>query len=131
MQIFVNDTLVVNHASFDTNHFVFEKLVSWPSQIKIVVSNKNLSCDTQVDEQGKIVADKYIELKKVLVDRVESSIAYLNSPILDTGDNKINSCYWGFNGVVNLNFDQTDSFIWHLNQRSNPDKSYVVINTRI
>jgi hypothetical protein len=125
MQIFVDDMPTADYQGFKTDSLVVKQAVNWPAIMKIVVSNKNLSCDTKVDNNGTILEDKFIELTKIIVDRVDASTNYIKSIVLDTGEDKINSNYWGFNGTVNLCFDQSDSFTWHLQQRVEHDETYI------
>jgi hypothetical protein len=125
MQVFVDDVKMSNFDTFNSDSIIVKHQFNWPATIKIVTSNKDLSCDTLVDNNGNIVADKFIQLTKILVDRVDPGMPFLNSLILDTGENKINSLYWGFNGIVNLIFDESDSFLWHLKQKITHDNIYV------
>jgi hypothetical protein len=69
MEIFVNDSLATSYTSFDCDHAKFKHTVEWPCTIKIIGSGKDLSRDTQIHKDGNIIADKFIELKKVTVDR--------------------------------------------------------------
>ena len=124
MEILVDDTPMASYPSFDTNRFVLKHRINWPSTLKIVLSNKNLLHDTMVDADGKIIADKYIQLTRVVVDRIETTVEYINSVVLNTDDNKITTTYWGFNGFVELDFTQENSFMWHLAQRIDHSKPY-------
>jgi len=131
MTIFINDVLIEDYKKFDSEHVVFKHNIPWPSTMKILLTGKNLSCDTKVDPDGKILADKFIELKKILVDRCEATVQYTKSIHLNTKDQSINSVYWGFNGSVTLIFDQDDSFIWHMLQRKDQEQTYVINQTKI
>jgi hypothetical protein len=131
MTIFVNDILVQDYKQFDSEYVVFSHDIPWPCNIKILLAGKNLSCDTNVNSDGKIVGDKFVELKKIIVDRCEATMSYMKSIHLDTNDQLINTLYWGFNGTATLNFDQDDSFTWHLSQRKVTDKTYVIEQTKM
>jgi len=132
MQIFVDDCKVFDCAEFESEQSIFKCKVDWPAVMKIVVNNKNSSCDTEIDSHGNILRDKYIELKKVTVDRCPASLQFMKTVMLNTENNEsLNKLYWGFNGTVILNFDQADSLSWHLSNQQNTDDSYVIIETRI
>jgi hypothetical protein len=128
MEIFVNDLLATSYASFDCDHVTFKHTVPWPCTIKITVSGKDLSRDTRIDDAGNILADKYIELKKVTVDRCEAGLQFMQSIQLVTNDTVLNKVYWGFNGCVYLNLDHSDSFMWHMISRTSTDKNYIIVD---
>jgi hypothetical protein len=130
MEIFVDNIPVASYSSFTTDRFVFKHRINWPTTLRIVLSNKNPMHDTTVDTNGNITADKYIQLTKILVDRIETTVGHINSVVLNTDENKITTLYWGFNGSVELKLDQADSFVWHLAQRTDHSKTYVVCTTR-
>jgi predicted HNH restriction endonuclease len=131
MQILVNDNPVAEYFNIESDNLVFKHQIPWPCNLKILISDKNLSIDTQVDDQGNITADKFIQLKKILVDRMNATEEFIRSTILDTGENKIKSYYWGFNGTVNIDFDHADSLAWHLKQRISSEETYVVTGAKI
>jgi hypothetical protein len=99
----------------------------WPATLKLVLSNKNLSSDTKLDNNGKIVADKFIELTKIYIDGVDANIEFMQRIVLNTNKEKIKTCYWGFNGTVEIAFDLIDSFAWHLRQRVKQNKVDVYV----
>jgi hypothetical protein len=127
MQIFVDDAKVADYSAFEQEQLIFKQIIDWPAVIKIVISNKNLSCDTEVDASGRILRDKYIELKKVTVDNLDSSMQFMKTVTLNTDNNEsLNTLYWGFNGTVSLKFDQADSFAWHLTHQQHTDDIYII-----
>lgn len=130
MEIFANNTMVSSYSVFDTDRFVFKHRINWPTTLKIVLSNKNLLHDTTVDSDGKIIADKYIQLTRIMVDRIETTVRHINSIVLNTNDNKITTNYWGYNGYVELNLTQENSFMWHLTQRIDHSPSYIIHDTK-
>lgn len=132
LKIFDGSVKIADYDSFDSTDHTFTCSCQWPTTIKIVIGNKNMSCDTQIDKEGKIVADKHIKLKKIVVDRVEVPIEFMKSITLETNDNqKIQAVYWGFPGQVNICLDQTDSFAWHLKQKISNQKFTVLEQKRI
>jgi hypothetical protein len=126
MRILENGKEIDCKESFDSDTYTFAGRISWPSRITIEVWGKDLSCDTQVGEDGSILADKFIRLDRMVVDRLEVPLNK-NKILLDTGTEKLPVVYWGFNGHVDMDFDEIDSFIWHLKQRSvgNVDRIYI------
>jgi hypothetical protein len=86
-----------------------------PGQIQLHLAGKN-SRDTVVSADGTIVADKCIKLTCVRVDRVRVNEVFLKTwPVIN---NTIRDTYFGFNGVVELNFDQENSFKWLLRSQT-------------
>lgn len=124
LEIFVDDNLIEVHDHFLSDRFSTNLKMSLPGTLRLVLSNKN-ELDTEVDNTGKITADKFVQLTRVLVDRVEPAIDFYQSLVLHTKTQEIRSNYWGFNGYVELKFDQNDSFVWHLQQRQRQQKTYI------
>lgn len=118
MQMFIDDTQIADYFDIESDSLKFEHRFVWPATLRIVVSNKNLSSDTQINEDGKIIADKFIELKKISIDGIDANIDFMQRIMLNTSEEKIKAQYWGFNGTVEIAFDQADSFAWHLKQRA-------------
>ena len=129
LEIFVNDNLIEVHDQFLSDRFTTNLQISWPSTLRLVLSNKN-KMDTQVDNTGKITADKFVQLKRILVDRIEPANDFYQSLVLHTKRQQIRSNYWGFNGWVELNFDQNNSFVWHLQQLRPQQKTYITDQKR-
>jgi hypothetical protein len=129
--IHVDNHCVANFNDIQQPTVNFSHYIMWPCTVTITVSGKNLNCDTQVDDLGNIVADKYVELQAVRVDHIEPGIGFIKSLVLDTGSDLIQARYWGFNGKVVIDFDQDDSFLWHLAQQVQQNQSYLVPQTRI
>jgi hypothetical protein len=117
MRILANEQEIDYNESFEKDSYSFSTSVSWPSIITIEVFGKNQNCDTQVDDQGNILADKFIRLDKLVVDRMDVPLNK-NKIMLDTGTEKTPVVYWGFNGRIIIELDGPDSFLWHLKQRS-------------
>jgi hypothetical protein len=132
MQIFINDQLKGDYNQFNSDHATFKQMIDWPSVVKIVLTNKNNLYDTKVDSYGKVIADKYIELKEIIVDRIPATQSVIADIRLITIDNVINSSYWGFNGTVCINLDHSDSFEWHLkNLAQDSGTAYTITYDRV
>lgn len=95
--------------------FVYQDQIEFPCDFKIIVDGKG-PLDTQVDEQGNILQDKYIKLTNIEIDRLACDPYYLyKNIVLNTKDGQqITSNYWGFNGTIDLDFNQANSFYWGL-----------------
>jgi len=118
MQMFIDDILIADYVNIASDSLRVEHQFMWPATLKLVLSDKNLSSDTKINNDGKIVEDKFIELKKISVDGVDANIEFMQRIVLNTNKEKIKAYYWGFNGTVEIAFDQIDSFAWHLKQRA-------------
>lgn len=126
MRILEGNQEIDRRESFDSDTYTFTTRVSWPSRIQIEVWGKDLSCDTKVGEDGSILADKFIRLDRLIVDRLDFPLNK-NKIILNTGTDKMPVVYWGFNGHIDLDLNETDSFMWHLKNRSvdNIERIYI------
>ena len=116
MQVFVDNVMVSDYKEFNDNKFIVKYDITWPAQIKFCLANKNQNQDTTIDANGKIIADKYIKLERITMDRIDVGQAFIYSLILQTQKDNIKTPYWGFNGEVTICFDQDNSFMWHLKQ---------------
>lgn len=87
--------------------------VEFPSSMRIEISGKGVN-DTKVDSQGRIIEDKYILLKNILVDGhpIDQNWCCRFVVLRSDDHGPIVSNYWGFNGVVDLDFDSDNSFKW-------------------
>jgi hypothetical protein len=91
-----------------------------PDVVVLIVSNKNIN-DTIVDSEGNIVEDRYIQLQSAHIDGFELNYNFLHKKVvLNTTNNSVVSSYFGFNGFVNLIFDQENVFyqIYTLNRET-------------
>jgi hypothetical protein len=96
--------------------FQYETAITFPEQLTMLLSGKGPN-DTVVDDQGNILADKYVKLTGLQVDGLDCPQEYLEMFIvLDTDDGqKVASNYFGFNGLVTLDFLEENSFFWSTN----------------
>ena len=128
LSIRCNGHEVLRQNTFSDTAFSFDTYIEWPGTIDIEVFGKG-RYDTKVDEQGRVIQDKYIKLDELIVDRIPLDSESLRSLIiLDTGTEKMQEVYWGFNGVVNITIDGASSMQWHLAHRA---KHYQVTNLPI
>lgn len=118
VDIYSNDHLILsleNHQHTSSN---FSIAVEFPTVLKFMLSGKNLNVDTKIDANtGKIIEDKFVIIKNMTVGRIPINPAILfkickyhkndsNEIVYDT--------YWGFNGQVDIHFNETDFIKWHL-----------------
>jgi hypothetical protein len=108
---------------FSVDHFVDKKFsyvtsIALPGRIHIKTNNKG-QWDTDVNNQGQIVQDKYIKIVNVTVDRMPVHIlTLLNMIKFDTGTQILTTNYLGFNGCATIDFCAENSLLWHLQQIS-------------
>lgn len=86
--------------------------VIFPTTVEILITGKK-EFDTEVDEQGNIISDKYIKLTDIRVDGLSVDDNYLARFVeFDTLEHgKIITNYFGFNGKALINFMPTP-FQW-------------------
>ena len=79
-----------------------------PSKLIIELSNKNYNLDTQMNSQGKILADKYIKLLEMKLGNMPIEPVNLFKICYYETDKsmKFYDTYWGFNGTVTIDFNQ-------------------------
>ena len=124
---FVIESQSVNNKSMslciscNNKTYTFDKLeqinnidieVKFPSICKFETFGKDPK-DTIIDENGKIIQDKFIILKDIQIDGFSVDKNYLSMFIdfhsLDHG--KITTNFWSFNGICLINFTPT-AFQW-------------------
>jgi hypothetical protein len=82
-----------------------------PTKITLVVSGKNMSLDTKIDKDGKILEDLYIKIIGVSLDGFDPGVSFLHQKIkLVTEDGVLTTPYLGFNGHVDFIMDQPTVF---------------------
>jgi hypothetical protein len=86
-----------------------------PNKINLHLSGKNHKTDTKIDSKGNIIADKYIKLISMSLGGIPINSANLFKNCRYTVDNKIDfNTYWGFNGLVEIEFKENNFLKWHL-----------------
>jgi hypothetical protein len=91
---------------------VVEAVVDFPGELCIILEGKNNNIDTIVDDSGKIIQDKFVQLTQVDVDRITLPDHFLQQwPVVN---DTFNTSYFGFNGKVRLQFNEPNSFYWLL-----------------
>lgn len=86
--------------------------IQLPTKIDLVFSGKNYNTDTIVDQTGCIVNDIYVKVCSITLDDFNLNDIFLHQKMklaTDQGQT-ITTSYIGFNGIVTLDFDQSDVF---------------------
>jgi hypothetical protein len=91
--------------------YYFEATAVLPNTTKLIFSGKNNNTDTIIKDD-KIIDDLYVKITNIWLDNIEINHLVLCKCItLETDQHTtINSNYIGFNGCVNLHFDQQNIF---------------------
>ena len=89
--------------------------IEFPTVLTFNITNKNSNKDTVVDDQGKIISDKYIKIKSLHIGRVpvRESLLFDICKYRYNG-NEVNNIFWAFNGNVCIDFDADDFISWHI-----------------
>jgi hypothetical protein len=119
MTVYANDVLISKHDSFDSEMLDLELDVKLPCRLRFVVGNKNSLTDTQVDDTGKITADKFIVLEKLYLGRAQIPWHKLRTICAYTSDSGASYCdtFWAHNGSAVIDFDADSALKWHLRSK--------------
>lgn len=97
--------------------------LSFPSQLIIEFFGKN-PLDTELDQHGNIVRDKFIRLDRLTIDRMQVDSDHLyHMLVLDTETGLVRTKYFGFNGRLTLDFDTPNSLVWLLREKSRSNRA--------
>jgi hypothetical protein len=108
IEIFDQDRPIYQKENLSEGPFRIDCVINWPTTVNIHLSNKQPN-DTKIDSAGNVIQDKAIEVTGVLIN---------NFPIQPTQLDKIFICrrsgsktdtnenWWGFNGQVQIIFNQ-------------------------
>lgn len=90
--------------------------INLPTKFYISVDGKDNNTDTVLDKNGNVKKDKFLRLDNILLDKkpINSNALYKICEIRTVGNQIINSNYIGFNGIVKIDLDYSDSLIAHL-----------------
>ena len=106
---YMNLTVVSNLETIEVtpaDNVTVEINVKLPSDILLNFSGKGVE-DTLVGDDGKILADKHVELVAAAIDRLPVSQHFIHNWPLS---NNIRTAYFGFNESVKLEFQERNSF---------------------
>jgi hypothetical protein len=116
IEIYCNDQLLSSCYGSDTATWKTNFTVTWPATVTIKLSNKDMRRDTQIDQQGNIVADKYVKLSHMSVNgfALTEQARYKICNYQVAGHEPVNDIFWGFPGQVHIDFNQTNPLRWQL-----------------
>lgn len=87
-----------------------------PTTINLKFSGKNPNTDTLVDHDGKIIEDMYVKIVKINLDGFDLNEIFFHKKITICTDDlqQITTSYIGFNGMINLEFNESTVFKQYL-----------------
>lgn len=90
--------------------------VELPAQIILKFSGKNSDTDTLIDENGNIISDMYVKIDSISMDGFELSKIFLHQKItlLTESGQKIQTSYFGFNGISIIELPESSVFSQYL-----------------
>ena len=90
--------------------------ITLPNKIFFHLSGKNHNFDSELDEQNNIIHDKFIKITDLAVDNkpVDADVVKKLFVLKTENNREINSVYWGFNGVAELDLSYKTSLDFHL-----------------
>lgn len=93
--------------------------VDFPNTVRISLTGKRYDSDTEILSNGTYGRDKHVKLLAMSVGDIpvsEKIMFDICEYQPDTDDMIRNDTYWGFNGIVILNFDSLDAIFWNLSR---------------
>lgn len=86
-----------------------------PNKIRFNLANKNTNRDTKVDDQGNVIADKYVRLASMSLGGIPiRPVTLFKICTYRANDQTRFDTYWGFNGSVAIDFHEDNFIKWHL-----------------
>jgi hypothetical protein len=124
IEIYQDELLIKKLENITTTTNNVSLKIDFPSQLKIVLSNKNHNTDTILDNNGSIINDKYVILKHLTVGTIPIKIDVLFrlcQYYKNQNNNPVNDTYWGFNGVAIIDFNSDNFIKWCLKHNNTFD----------
>ena len=116
LQIQTNDIIVYDNVSPGQPEVRVEFNCELPTCITFNVAGKQ-PFDTQLDESGNIVEDKFVRVDRMIVDRMPVETWILESKLINFCGQKTN--YFHTNGQASIHIPNRDSFEFFLALMSN------------
>jgi len=104
LTILANDFVLATFEQIDQTTLTINRTVTLPCKLTFITGNKNPLIDTQLDADGKIIQDKFIEITDIQLGRFPVNIYKCLQ----------GQSYWGLSGSVSVNFDEPNFLLWHL-----------------
>ena len=97
----------ISHVISNQSELVtYKSELNLPTKLTIDIFGKNMDTDTIVDGNGKIIKDKHVAIKKVLLDGIPLSPRVLYKFFTSQCD----YTYIGFNSSICVNLDKANIF---------------------
>lgn len=96
----------------DNNAVWHSQDITLPAKLELEFLGKNNMCDTEIDVDGKIIKDKHVLIKEILLDNIAVEPLYLKRYLLlqhQTGVSHSN--YIGFNGRMIIDLPMPNVFL--------------------
>jgi hypothetical protein len=105
-------TLIANQLVVDPSSPSCSIPVTLPGQVKLIFSGKNNSRDTKINEQGQIIADMYIKILAIRVDKMLLSdwIMHKKLTLIKPDGQTLITSYIGFNGEMIIDMPESNAF---------------------
>jgi hypothetical protein len=117
VDIYDNDQLIKSIRN-STPH-VLQKVnfkICFPNRLIFVTSNKDMNYDTKLNDNGKIIADKFAELTFLSIGKMSVHPLVLRDIcVFNTANNETyQNTFWHTNGVITIDLDEKSFTLWHL-----------------
>ena len=119
LEIKQHDTILFMASNLCAHELNLTCAINLPTCITFLISGR-LPDDTILDDQGRIIGDQFIDLRKISLDGFDIDTWRIPSSHLwyTTQDVVTNHGFWNRNGRANLVIDEEDPLVWILNHRS-------------
>lgn len=108
------DDFISNIGPNNAGIFIFDRDIVLPTKVQMEFSGKDMAIDTICDPHGKILQDKCVIIRKILLDGFAVDRYYLQKKLTlhEKGSDRTNrSNYIGFNGTMLLDLDRPNVFL--------------------
>ena len=112
LEVYSNDKLISQYINPIEEKILLTTQIDLPTRLKFVTSGKNHNTDTVVDQNGNIIADKY-----VILQVFKLGLIVVNSNLLFSICSN-NNTFWGFNEEITIDIDEKDFIKWHLKKQN-------------
>ena len=95
----------------------FATRITLPNRLSIELDGKNPNMDTKVDDNGTIIADKFVKLQNMslgLIPINETVLFKICNYQTSTDSILRYDTFWAFNGIVTIDIPYNSVVEWHL-----------------
>ena len=120
MDILVNDNVCYQLRDSQQSDLLVDLDVPWPSVLQFCLTNKNMKTDTEIDQQGAVVKDKYIRVRDIAVGKFPllERVIYDVCDYIPHNQQPCRDIYWAYPGTVTMTLDQASPMHWHLKHKN-------------